>query len=226
MIKEMVLDGLPLKYQITFKNNKNTYFYFKKEGYIQINASRYQTHKDIFSFIKKNKDSFIKKYETIQANIIDKDTYYLAGEKYSKETSDLVKCIEIDYLNHIVKEPNISIDQLTILYKIMEKEMLFNKLANLKEKYLNNGLVDINKVTFKTRYMQTRFGSCNPIKKAINVNLHLLKYDEKHLEYVFLHEIAHLVYQDHSKDYYMLLSKLSNNHKQLKKDLNNKFNYR
>ena len=74
--------------------------------------------------------------------------------------------------------------------------------------------------------MQTRFGSCNPINQSININLHLVNYKEKYLEYVFLHEIAHLNHQNHSKDYYNLLSKLLIDHKQLKKELNKIFNYR
>ena len=38
-------------------------------------------------------------------------------------------------------------------------------------------------------------------------------------EYVFLHEIAHLVYPNHSKDYYNLLEKLCPNYKEVRKEL-------
>ena len=74
--------------------------------------------------------------------------------------------------------------------------------------------------------MITRFGSCNPRSKVININLYLVNMDKKYLEYVFLHEISHLVHQNHSKDFYLLLSKLSSKYKQLKKELNNLFNER
>ena len=108
----------------------------------------------------------------------------------------------------------------------MEKKIILEKLDKLKNKHLNNNLVDIRDITFKTRYMQTRFGSCNTVKKAININQHLVSFDEKYLEYIFLHEISHLVHQNHSKDYYQLLGKLSKNYAKLKKELNYKFIYR
>jgi len=226
MIKEITLDDHVLKYQITFKNNKNTYFYFRKEGYIQINASRYQTHRDIFNFIEKNKTSFIKKYEKSKLNKIDNDNYYLLGKKYNKVLTENINDLQIDDFNNLVKEPVASIDQLQMLYKKMEKSILLKKLVGLLEKYRNNGLIDLDNIKFKTRYMHTRFGSCNPIKRSININLYLVNFDEKYLEYVFLHEIVHLVHHNHSMDYYLLLSKFSKDYKQIKKELNRKFNNR
>ncbi|MCK5761262.1 MAG: M48 family metallopeptidase [Candidatus Izimaplasma sp.] len=226
MIKEIILDNHVLKYQITFKNNKNTYFYFKKNGYIQINASRYQTHKDIFNFIKKNKESFIKKYEKTKLNMIDDNNYYLFGNKYTKVSIENVDSLQISYIDKTIIEPNITIDQLKELYKKMEKKILINKLFELKEKYINNKLINLENITFKTRYMHTRFGSSNPKYKSININLYLVNFNEKYLEYVFLHEIVHLVHHNHSKEYYALLSKFSKNYKQIKKELNSKFNNR
>ena len=226
MIQEIKIDNHILKYQISFKNNKNTYFHFKKKGYIQINASKHQSHKGIIKFIKNNSESFINKYKKTQISFIDDGNYYFFGEKYNKIIDKDTSKIVMDHINHTIKEPDIPVDQLQLMYKTMEKAVILGKLEILKEKYIDNGLIDIKDITFKTRYMQTRFGSCNPIKKAININLYLVNYNESHLEYVFLHEISHLVHRNHSIDYYQLLCKLSKNHKQLKKELNNKFKNR
>ena len=80
MIKEIILDNQIIKYQITFKNNKNTYFRFKREGYIQINASRYQTHRQIFKYMRDNKKTFIEKYQKIASSNL-KDFTKLALEE-------------------------------------------------------------------------------------------------------------------------------------------------
>jgi len=226
MIKEIILDNQLIKYQITFKNNKNTYFRFKREGYIQINASRYQTHRQIFKYMRDNKKTFIEKYQKIAKNNIDEKSHQIFGEKYTKVTDKSVDELFIDTNKKIIIEPDLPIDQLNILYKKMEKSLMFETLENLRIKFLNNGIIDLHEVTFKTRYMETRFGSCNPESKQINFNLYLVRYAKKYLEYVFLHEITHLVHQNHSKDYYDLLIKFSSNYKQLKKELNSQFNYR
>ncbi len=226
MIQEIVLNGHIIKYQITFKNNKNTYFHFKKVGYIQINASRKQSQNSIKEYMKKNKLTFIKKYERTKFSITPKNSYFLFGKKYQKVSDSKIVNLEFNYFNNTISEPNMSIDQLDILYKKMEKKKILEMLEKLKKKHLQNGLIDIKDITFKTRYMQTRFGSCNPKTKAININLFLVNYDVLYLEYVFLHEISHLIHRNHSTSFYLLLSKLLINHKQLKKELNNIFIYR
>jgi len=226
MIKEFIIDNHIIKYQITFKKNKNTYFYFKKEGYIQINASKNQTQKHIFNYIKDNSELFIKKFTKISNNNSDNTKYYLFGKEYQKVNDSSIKKISINELEKTVVVPLISIDKQNLQYKNFEKGILLNKLNELKERYLNNGFINIENITFKTRYMDTRFGSCNPNNETININLHLVRFSEIYLEYVFLHEITHLVHHNHSKEYYTLLSKLCRDYKRLKKELNNNFNDR
>ncbi len=226
MIKEIILDNQPIKYQITFKNNKNTYFRFKRDGYIQINASRHQTHHQIFKYMRDNKKTFIEKYQQISKNELDEKSHQIFGVKYTKVTDKSVNNLLVNTNKKVIIEPDLPVDQLNILYKKMEKERMLEALENLRDKYLNNGIIDLQEVTFKTRYMETRFGSCNPENKQINFNLYLVRYAKKYLEYVFLHEITHLIHQNHSKDFYDLLIKFSNNYKQLKKELNSQFNYR
>jgi len=226
MMEILNINGNEIHYQIAFKNNINTYFYFKKPGYIQVNAPMNQSKKKIIKFIIDNEKAFIKKLEKVSASISDNINYYLFDNKFKKQKDATISNLEIDYEKRLIKEPDLPIDQLNFIYKTQEKKMLHSKLEELKERYINNGLVDIENITFKTRYMSSRFGSCNPSKSSVNINLYLVNYEEKYLEYVFLHEISHLVHPNHSKNFYSLLLKLSRNYKQLRKELNNKFSYR
>ena len=223
MIKEIVLNNVTIKYQISFKKNKNTYFHFKNSGFIQINASKHQKEKDIIKFMKKNSDSFIKKYLKSLKTIALDHSYKIWGNEYNIIQDSEISYITIDYERYTINEPCISGDQLKLLYKDIEKKILLEEVFMLKEKYLDNGLIDISNIVIKTRYTSSRFGSCNYKLKTINLNLKLVHYDKKFIEYVFLHEIAHLVHQNHSIDFYLLLSKLSPNYKELKIELNKKF---
>ena len=49
--------------------------------------------------------------------------------------------------------------------------------------------------------MQTRWGSCNVERKNINLNLELIKKPRYCIEYAILHELAHLKYPNHSKQF-------------------------
>ena len=58
----------------------------------------------------------------------------------------------------------------------------------------------------RIREMRTRWGSCNPSKSFINLNSELIKKPRYCIEYVILHELAHLIYPNHSKAFYNYLT--------------------
>lgn len=78
--------------------------------------------------------------------------------------------------------------------------------------YFFNILQEFNKIvkqdikSVKIRQMKTRWGSCNPYKSYINLNIELIKKPKACIEYVVFHELAHLLYPDHSKKFYDYLS--------------------
>lgn len=60
-----------------------------------------------------------------------------------------------------------------------------------------------NKVAaVKIKPMKTRWGSCNTIKSYINLNLNLIEKPIECIEYVVLHEIAHLTHPNHSAEFW------------------------
>ena len=90
----------------------------------------------------------------------------------------------------------------------------FRRFCDQKAKELLNASIarfapliarPINHISFK--HMRTRWGSCNKAKGYINLNLDLITKKKELIEYVVLHELAHLVYANHSKDFYALISK-------------------
>lgn len=53
--------------------------------------------------------------------------------------------------------------------------------------------------------MKTRWGTCNTKAKRIWLNLELAKRDPKFLEYIVVHEMAHLLERKHSRRFYTLM---------------------
>jgi len=219
----VTLNGVVVEYTISFKKNKNTYFYFKKNNFIQINASKYQTESQIVKHMEKNASVFLLKLEKVQSKIVETDPliYLLWGQKLQRETIQGLN--QITYDENTIFEPLLSTDQLFIKYKKFEKDIIQRELIELYKKYQHNPYVDIKNVTIKNRYTTTRFGSCNAKKRTININTHLVHYDLIYLEYVFLHEISHLTHQNHGPKFYQLLEQLSPNYKQLRRELKNSF---
>lgn len=224
-MKQIKLKGETINYEITYKDNKNTYFYFKEDGYIKVNASSFQTEQQICQFMIKNEEAFLSKINKAKAKktIEDDSVYYLWGNKLKRQISRN-RSLKINVDENNIYEPNVVIDQRNDIIKRFELNQINSELANLYKKYENNPFVNIKGITIKARYTKTRFGSCNAVKRNININANLVHYDKKFLEYVFLHEISHLTHQNHGPKFYKLLEKLCPSYKELRKEL--KLNYK
>lgn len=61
------------------------------------------------------------------------------------------------------------------------------------------------------------WGSCSS-KKNISLNSNLIKYSRQAIQYVVLHELCHIKYMNHSKDFWNLVGIYMPNYKEVKKE--------
>ena len=59
--------------------------------------------------------------------------------------------------------------------------------------------------SWQSKYMTTKWGTCNPISKKIWLNVQLAKKPIECLEYVILHELAHLKVHNHGPEFTAIL---------------------
>lgn len=94
----------------------------------------------------------------------------------------------------------------------VEMEKLYRKIF---EKY------NLSQPHIVVRKMKTLWGSCTPAKGKITLNEYLLKADIRCIQYVILHELTHLIYPNHSKDFYVFLTIHMPDWQERKKQLDN-----
>lgn len=58
---------------------------------------------------------------------------------------------------------------------------------------------------------KTRFGSCSP-KNQLCFSWRLMLYPDEAVDYVVVHELAHIVHKNHGRDFYALLSSVLPDH--------------
>ena len=105
--------------------------------------------------------------------------------------------------------------------KKQEKKELYSKEEFIqiveeisRELVEETGLVPNNMRIRKIKYA---WGSCSS-KKNITINYNLIKYSREAIRYVILHELAHLKYMNHSKDFWALVEKYMPYYKEVKKE--------
>ena len=92
------------------------------------------------------------------------------------------------------------------------KTYLPGRLAELAAQY---GF-SYNEVRIK--HNVSNWGSCS-VKKNINLNLNLMRLPAELQDYVMLHELCHLKYMNHGKEFHALLESVCPNHKALRRQL-------
>ena len=99
-----------------------------------------------------------------------------------------------------------------------DRKVLKEKLEVLIPKW--EAITGLKCSSWQVRNMKTRWGSCNTKTKKININLQLVHKPEKCLEYVILHELAHIKVPNHSKQFYDIIEAYMPDYKATKKLLN------
>ena len=152
------------------------------------------------------KRAFFASFKTPKKEYVSGEDFKYLGRSYrlkvvqSKE--ERVK-LQRGYLELFVKDKSDIKRKRNLVYE------WYNEKATL---YFFNILQEFNKIvkqdikSVKIRQMKTRWGSCNPYKSYINLNIELIKKPRACIEYVVFHELVHLLYPDHSKKFYDYLT--------------------
>ena len=171
---------------------------------------------EVMNLLNKNINSLIRMINKME-NKVNKqkeedESFYYLGKKY-----DLVYLNnkDISFGNEKVFVP-IGFD----INKWYLKEAKKVFLEELDKKY-QEFKYEIPYPSLTVRQMKTRWGVCNCNTKRVTLNLSLIKKDIKYLDYVIVHELSHLLYPNHSKDFWKCVELNMPDYKKIRKELNN-----
>lgn len=104
------------------------------------------------------------------------------------------------------------------LQKMLAKEHLEELIYHVTRLNLLHFNKEINKISYK--YTKSRWGACRTCDKEINISTKLLLAPLPVLEYVIIHELAHLIEANHSRRFWNIVKSIDPDYKQKKKWLN------
>ncbi|EAI5407258.1 M48 family metallopeptidase [Campylobacter fetus] len=152
------------------------------------------------------KKEFFASFQTNQKEYVSGEEFRYLGKSYRLKvisSKDENVKLQRGYLEIRTKNKNDLNKKQNLLYEWYYEKALLHFFSILQEwnKIVKRDIKDI-----KIRQMKTRWGSCNPYKSYINLNIELIKKPKICIEYVIFHELTHLIYPDHSSKFYEYLS--------------------
>ena len=141
------------------------------------------------------------------------DEVLLFGEIYSIDVGEAEKLRELLQKNKTNSEANI-----LKCYDTFYKE--FSKVHIIPKVEYFSKLMGLEYEEIKFKKMRSRWGSCSS-KKIITLNTNLLKIPNEYIDYVVVHELAHLVHMNHSKNFHALVLKYIPHATKIRKNFKN-----
>ena len=212
------------------RRNKHINLKIKPPGIVLISMPVNADFKQAEKFIKEKKDWIKEHLELVKdkaprKEFIDESTNFRTEKHTLKFHTHAKECVETRIRNSVIniyyyESWNIADDfvqkcirkSIGMALKIEGREYLsqrieyWSKKTELKYKSLT--FVDV----------KSHWGMCMEDNR-IKLNVHLIRLPKELIDYIILHELAHIKEKNHSSSFYALLGTLLPNHRELSKEM-------
>ena len=202
-------------------NRRSLSITVNKTGNVVVHAPKRLSMDYIMAFVKDKEkwiDRKLKEIEqtkTANKTIIERRAVLFCGKEYKRLDMAGIKRIELTNNNFIVPAET-SDDKFDDLVKKWYIKLSKDIVVNRVQYFANLMHLDYKSLGFMNN--KTRWGSCTK-DGVIRLNLRLIALPHRVIDYVIVHELAHLVEFNHSQKFYELVSLIMPDYKQQKKIL-------
>ena len=222
-----VVSGIPIEVQK--KNIKNMHLQVKPpDGHVVISAPLSMSDKAIemyartnLSWVKKQMEKFQEQPRSSKRQYVSGETMYIWGKQYFLTfISDAQKNVFEIVGNKVFlrMRENSSVKQRESYVREQYRTMLKSEIEHLLPKW--EQITGLYCESWQTKYMVTRWGTCNTDKKRLWFNLQLIHKPVECLEYVILHELIHLRERTHNEVFTAYMDLYMQNWREIRKQLN------
>jgi predicted metal-dependent hydrolase len=222
----LVISGIPV--DVYKKSIKNMHLYVKPpNGKVMVSAPLSMSDEAIERFVR-TKVSWIKrqvsKFDTqprqSEREHISGETLFVWGRQYY---------MQIEYGNRnllilsgdkailAVRKESTAAQRENFIREWYRKQ-LKDEIIRLLPKW--EKITGLKCKSWQTKYMITRWGTCNPKTQKIWLNLQLAKKTPECLEYIILHELIHLLEKRHNERFISFMDKYMPMWREIKSTLN------
>lgn len=217
--------------EITKKNIKNIRLsVHPPNGEVKVSAPKRMTDEGIrlfvvsrLSWVKKQRSRFENQEKIPEMEYISGESHYYFGERYllnviyGSTNKSNVEIRNDEYIDLYIKNGSDKEKREKVMKEWYRKELkaVIPEVIEKWEKIMNLKVND-----WGVKQMKTRWGTCNINAKRIWINLELVKKPHHCLEYIVVHEMAHLIERGHGDKFKAIMDKYYPNWKKVKAELN------
>ena len=208
-----------MEYTVTKKKIKNFIIRIYPDLRIAVSVPLHASNKDIENFIQSKKEWIETTLEKIKVakenkNTLKESSIKILGKEIDKKIieSDLERIRLTDTSIYIYSK---EIDNKKLL------EWKVEKLKAILDEYLNKytKLLNRNIDYYQIKKLSSAWGIYHKKENYISFNSDLIEKDIECIEYVVLHELCHIFYMNHQKDFWALVEKYMPDYKVRRKKL-------
>lgn len=208
----MVLEYKDKEYEVEIikKENKNTYVRVRDKK-LYVTTNMLTSEKKIQQLLEENKKAIGKMIEKDEIRMNKREVFLLFGEYYDINYGEFEHQITVE-------DGKISVVNEEVLRKWIDgyiHSVFYTHLMMGYQKFAGK----VPCPSLKIRPMKTRWGVCNTKTKVVTLNIELFRYEIECLDYVIIHELAHFLEPNHSKNFWSIVEEYCPNYKEIKKKL-------
>ncbi|MBI1931858.1 MAG: M48 family metallopeptidase [Ignavibacteriales bacterium] len=204
--EEIEINGNSYKYEMRkYESARNIKIKINKEGIIKVSLPNYVSYLAARKIVANNQKWILKKINDLQ---FQKKYYYLGNN---------IDLIKKEYSNNKNLKYTLKKDKLIILKNaddvISDNELFLKWLKLQAEEYIPKRVEKLAKLhnfeysKLQLKNLNTRWGSCS-MKKILSLNVKLMYFNRKVIDYVIIHELCHLKEMNHSAKFWKLVQNI------------------
>ena len=160
-------------------------------------------------WIRRQRAAFARQERQSPREFVSGESHYFAGRRYrldvvERDAPPSVWIRNNSWLELSVR-PGADLRTREAVLHRWYRDRLRNELPQLLARWEPRFGVPVAEV--RIRRMKTRWGSCNATARRIWLNLELAKKSPSCLQYVFVHEMAHLIERHHNERFHALMDR-------------------
>jgi predicted metal-dependent hydrolase len=214
MATELVIGGISI--DVVFKDIKNVHLsVYPPTGRVRVSAPDRMSLESVRLFaiskvgwIRKHQDRIHYQPRETPREYLERESHFVWGRRYLltlKEGGSRAQLVLANRTLELKLPEGASVQERQKAMDDWYRSELRSRAAPILKKWSDRLGVEFNQLYIQR--MKTKWGSSNPDRHTIRLNLELAKFAPECLDYIALHEIAHFLAPNHGERFLLLLDR-------------------